>query len=311
MRADPDRSLAILAEAQDGVFTINDARRSGLRKDQIDCRVGASWSLFYDGVHRMAGAPPSWRSNLRAATIAAGEGAAISHQCAAATYELPKGRMRPIELTCVRWRRTVHPGLVVHESTRLDSRDIRLADGIPVTTPERTILDLASLFPRANYLEYIVQAARRKRLLTYESTQAMFERNARRGLKGVSALREVLERWDPSSRPTESEMETMLLLALRRSGLPEPVTQHEVFDQSGRFVARTDAAYPEFRIAIEYDSKQEHSDEFQIARDNARRNRLLRARYVVISARHADLTSGGQEVCDLIAERMRQAPEPA
>jgi len=311
MRADPDRTLADLAEAQDGVFTIDDARRSGFSKDQIDGRVGESWSRFYDGVYRMAGAPPSWRSNLRAATIAAGEGAAISHRCAAATYGLPTGRMSPIELTCVRWQRTVQPGLLVHESTRLDSRDIRLVDAIPVTTPERTILDLASQFPRANYLEYVIQAARRKRLLTYESTHSMFERNARRGLKGVSALRQVLERWDPSSRPTESEMETMLLQVLRGNGLPEPVTQHDVFDDSGRFVARPDAAYPEFRIAIEYDSKQEHSDEFQIAQDNARRNRLLRARYVVISARHADLRRGGQEICDLIAATMCRITEPA
>ena len=192
-------------------------------------------------------------------------------------YGLPGGRDDVIELTCIRWKRTVRPGLVVHESRRIDSRDIQLIDGIPVTTPERTVLDLASRFPRANYLEFVIQAARRKRLLTYESTKEMFDRHARRGLKGVAALREALERWDPASRPTESEMETMLLQAVRKSGLPEPVIQHDVVDAGGRFVARCDAAYPESRIAIEYDSKQEHSDEFQVARDAKRRNRLTAA----------------------------------
>jgi very-short-patch-repair endonuclease len=226
-------------------------------------------------------------------------------------YDLPTGRLKPIELTCVRWKRTVQPGLTVHESTRLDSRDIRLVDAIPVTTPERTILDLASQFPRANYLEYVIQAARRKRLLTHESTQSMFERNARRGLKGVSALREVLERWDPSSRPTASEMETMLLQALRKHGLPEPVVQYEVFDAAGQFVARPDAAYPEFRIAIEYDSKQEHSDEFQLASDAHRRNQLQATGYVVLSARHSDLRSGGTQICELVAATMRRNLEPA
>jgi hypothetical protein len=311
MPVDPDRVLADLAAAQHGVFTIGDARLAGLSKDQIDGRVGASWLLIYDGVYRVSGSPVTWRSNLRAATWAAGEGAAISRRSATAIYDLPTGRRDLTELTCVRWKRTVRPGLVVHESTRLDPRDIRLVDGIPVTTPERTVLDIAALHPWPNYLEFVVQAARRKRLLTYESTQSMFDRNARRGLKGVSALREVLERWDPSSRPTESEMETMLLQALRRHGLPEPVVQYDVIDVAGQFVARTDAAYPAFRIAIEYDSKQEHSDEFQIERDNDRRNRLLRARYVVISARHADLKNGGQQICDLIDEQMRRPPEPA
>ncbi len=113
------------------------------------------------------------------------------------------------------------------------------------------------------------------------------------------------------ARPTESDMETMLLQALRRHGLPEPVLQHEIFDAAGHFVARPDAAYLEFKIAIEYDSRQEHSDEFQLARDATRRNRLVAEQYVVMSARHADLKRGGQEICDLIAARMRGMAEPA
>jgi very-short-patch-repair endonuclease len=311
MNLDKDRALTDLAATLDGVFTNDDARRVGLSKRQVDRRVGRSWCLVYEGVYRVSGAPITWHSDLRAATLAAGEGAAISHRSGAALYEIPGGSREFIELSCIRWRRTVRPGLVVHESRRLDPRDIQLMNGVPVTTPERTLLDLASQFPRANYLEFVIHAARRKRLITYESTKEMFDRHARRGLKGVSALREALERWDPSSRATESEMETLLLQALRKSGLPEPVAQHDVTDAAGRFVARADVAYPAFRIAIEYDSMQEHSDEFQIARDAARRNRLLAAGYVVISARHADLKRGGSEICDLIAATIRRTAEPA
>jgi very-short-patch-repair endonuclease len=306
MKVDPIRLLTDLAATQDGVFTNEDARYLRLSKRQVDRRIGHSWSVLYDGVYRVSGAPITWHSNVRAAALAAGEGAAISHRSAAETYQIP-GRTRDfIELSCVRWKRTVQPGLVVHESRRLDARDIQLVEGIPVTTPERTILDLASQFPRANYLEFVVQSARRKRLITYESLTQMFDRHARRGLKGVSALRETLERWDPSSRATDSDMETSLLQALRKRGLPEPVVQYEVTDAAGRFVARVDAAYPEFRVAIEYDSKQEHSDEFQIAHDAARRNRLLAVGYAVISARQADLKCGGTEICDLIAATMRR-----
>jgi very-short-patch-repair endonuclease len=311
MSPDPDRLIADLSETQDGVFSIADARQVGFSERQIDCRVGRAWSVIHDGVYRMGGAPPTWRSGLRAATLAAGESAAISHRSAAAMYELPAAQRGLVELTCVRWSRTTKSSLVVHESRRLDSRDVQLIDGIPVTTPERTLLDLASQFPHANYLEYIAQAARRKRLLTYESTQLMFNRHARRGLKGVRALRELLERWDPDSKPTESEMETMLVLALRRHGLPEPVVQHEVTDELGATIARTDAAYPAFHVAIEYDSEQEHSDEFQISRDAVRRNRLQAAGYAVLSARHQDLRAGGTALCDQIAAIMRRATEPA
>ena len=130
--------------------------------------------------------------------------------------------------------------------------------------------------------------------------------------KGVRALRETLQRWDPSSRPTESEMETLLLQALRGNGLPEPVVQHDITRRPRPLsIARADAAYPSARIVIEYDSKQEHSDEFQIARDARRRNELQAMGYSVLSARHADLKRGGVQLCDQIRAIRRRATEPA
>jgi len=302
-----DKELAALAAEQHGVFSKQDARGCGLTLQEIDERVRRRWMLIYDGVYRMPGAPATWRSELLAAALAGGRGAGISHLSAGGFYEMPGGRRDLVELSCLRWRRSRKPGLVVHESRRLDERDLTMIDGIPVTTPERTVLDLASRFPHENYLEYVVQAARRKRLITYESMRATFDRHARRGLKGVRALRITLDRWDPTSRPTDSEMETMLLHSLRQHGLPEPTLQYEVRDGAGHLLGRVDAAYPSARIAIEYDSQQEHSDEFQLARD-ARRNRALQVRgdWKVLSARHADLRCGGGELCDDILIALRR-----
>jgi len=84
-----------------------------------------------------------------------------------------------------------------------------------------------------------------------------------------------------------------------------------VRDGAGHLLGRVDAAYPRARIAIEYDSGQEHSDEFQLAKD-ARRNRALQARgdWKVLSARHADLRCGGGALCDEILIALRRA-EPA
>jgi len=101
-------------------------------------------------------------------------------------------------------------------------------------------------------------------------------------------------------------METMLLQALRRARLPEPILQHEVRDCQDRLVGRTDAAYPSARIVIEYDSRQEHSDEFQLAHDARRRNALQANGYAVLSARSADLRAGGQELCEQIAEMLNR-----
>jgi hypothetical protein len=188
----------------------------------------------------------------------------------------------------------------VHESKQLDPRDLHLIDGIPVTRPERVVLELGAIYKSVDYVERVLHAARRKRLITYTSTRETFDRLARRGRPGVQVMREALERWNPSTRPTESEMETSLLQVLRRNGLPEPVLQYEIYDEFGRFVARADAAYPQWRVVIEYNSKQEHSDEWAIARDESRRNRVLACGYLPVIARHQDVRDGGFELCRTI-----------
>jgi len=303
----PDHALADLAAEQHGIFTLDDARRVGLSRGQIDRRIAHRWSVVYDGVYRVMGAPVTWRSELRAAVSAAGAGSAVSHRAAAAIYELPGGRPGLVELSCLRWKRSTRPGLIVHESRRLGEADIQELDGLQVARPERVLLDLAWLHPSVRYLELVVQAARRRRLLTYESARATFDRHARRGLRGVATLRQVLDAWDPASRPTESEMETLLVHTLRDHGLPAPTTQFEVLDSTGTFVARVDAAYPDARIAIEYDSMQEHSDEFQLARDARRRNAVQTAGFVVLSARKRELRRGGDELAQQIQSIMRRA----
>jgi very-short-patch-repair endonuclease len=295
-----DHALFAFARSHDSVFSTADASASGLTEPQIRFRALHFWERLHDGVFRVPGSAPSWRGDLRAAIMAAGDGAAISHRSAAALYDLPSGRRDLIELTCRRWERSVRPGLVVHESRRLDSEDVQLVDGISTTTPELLLLHLAALRPFENYVEMMIHAARRKRLITYESTLRTFDRHARRGLKGTRAVRTALERWNPTQATTESEMETMLLQAIRSRGLPDPVLQFEVRDIRGALIGRVDAAYPTSLLAIEYDSMQEHSDEFQLARDARRRNRLAAMGYLTLSARHADLRSGGAQLCEQI-----------
>lgn len=300
MHRDADEAVARLAAANHGVFGIDDARNAGLSARQIDRRVGGRWHLIHEGVYRVAGAPVTWRGELRAALLAAGDGAAISHRAAAALYQLPGGRAGAIELTCPRWTRTRRPEIVVHERRRVDERDTHVVDGLTVTRPELLLLDLAWLHPTERFLEILVQAARRRRLITYASARETFDRHARRGLRGVAVLREVFDLWDPTQRATESEMETALRALLRELGLPQPVTQFVVTDQYGRFVARTDLGWPEQRVTLEYDSKQEHSDEFQLQEDARRRNAIIAAGYLPLTARHRDVMNGAANVAEML-----------
>jgi hypothetical protein len=84
-----------------------------------------------------------------------------------------------------------------------------------------------------------------------------------------------------------SPPETRLRLVMLRAGLPTPVAQFRVFDDDG-FIARVDFAYPELKIAIEYDGLW-HSEPGQFARDRRRLNRLADAGWRVIFVTAADL----------------------
>ena len=121
-------------------------------------------------------------------------------------------------------------------------------------------------------------------------------------------MRVALERWDPSSRPTDSDMESLLLQAFRAHGLPEPVVQFDVLDEFGNLVATTDIGLPKWKVVVEYDSMQEHTDEFQLAKDARRRNQIIAAGYLPITARIGDLRTGGHQLVD---EIRRAARKPA
>jgi G:T-mismatch repair DNA endonuclease (very short patch repair protein) len=85
----------------------------------------------------------------------------------------------------------------------------------------------------------------------------------------------------------ESPQETRLRLLLLHAGMPEPVAQYRVFDDDG-LVARMDFAYPELRLAIEYDGLW-HGETGQFAKDRRRANRLSAAGWRVIYVTAADL----------------------
>ena len=98
-------------------------------------------------------------------------------------------------------------------------------------------------------------------------------------------------------------METRLKRLLRRHGFPAPVFQYVIHD-GRRFVARVDAAYPELRIALEYDSYEHHIGKLALVRDNDRRNQLTRLGWRTITFTAADMDhDGGQAIEALRAAR--------
>ena len=300
----PQRVMSETAVRQYGVIQRGQALKAGITKAQIEhqLRVGA-WSRVFEGVYRNAAVPETWESKVVAACLTGGELVAASHRSAAELHGLP-GRTRSIiEITARRWGRSHRDGLLVHESARLEEPDLTFVRGVPTTSVERTLLDLGAV---RGYLtvQMALDKAIRDGKTSWTRTNETLQRLARSGRPGVRKLRAALVARATAKVP-ESEQETALLALMVSRGLPDPQPQFSVFDASGAFIARVDAAYPRHRIAIEYDSDLHHSDLSALARDNARRNRLIGAGWPVIAARHADIRSGGQEFCRVVAASLQ------
>ena len=93
-----------------------------------------------------------------------------------------------------------------------------------------------------------------------------------------------------------SERERLLLRLLRRHGFPKPTPQLEIRDGDGRLVARPDFAYPDLKIAIEYESYRHHVGKAALVRDTARRNAVVALGWAPIAATAEDLRTGGHQL---------------
>ncbi|HEX5586404.1 MAG TPA: hypothetical protein VFZ17_03800 [Acidimicrobiia bacterium] len=220
-------------------------------------------------------------------------------------WRLPGGTRELLEITCPRWQRARDDELVVHESLRFNPNDTVIRDSIPVTSVEVTLLDLGAVVPEL-IVEQALDAALNRRLTTMPAVQATLERLARRGRDGCGTLRTILEQRAPIVGIAESPAETSLLRVLLHNGLPAPVLQYEVLE-GGVFVARVDAAYPQWRIAIEYESYERHTGRQALDRDTERERRLLRAGWCVVRVTAKHVRDGGLEVAATIRDQIHRA----
>jgi len=212
-----------------------------------------------------------------------------SHRSAAKLRDLPGGG-EIIEITCHRWKRAKIDGMIVHETGLLSEDDICVVEGIPTASIEQTLLGLAAVLPSS--VEMALDRALHRKLTTVAALNRFVQRKGARGRNGIGVLRALVRDLDPLAGVPESAMETKLKQLLRRHGFPTPQFQYEIW-HNGRFIARVDAAYPEHRIAIEYDSYEHHTGKQAIVRDNDRRNELRGIKWRVVVFTAADVARDG------------------
>ncbi|SOE01202.1 endonuclease domain-containing protein [Blastococcus haudaquaticus] len=252
----------------EGVITRKQLRERGFRR--LVQGVYADPGLSFDHRLRCRGVALL----LPGGTAIGGHSAAAWHGAPFAAPHDPVTVLRPAD---VEWRGP--RGTMVHR-TLLDAAEVEERDAVPVTSALRTAWDVAALEPVGTAVAAL-DAMVRAGSVRLPLLQAMVCDGA--GRWGVAKVRRAIPLVDPRA---ESAPESRVRVACVLAGL-SPVPQYEV-RVDGVLLGRVDLAFPEARLAIEYEGAY-HFEGTQIVRDDERIARLIAAGWRVIRLSAADL----------------------
>lgn len=222
-----------------------------------------------------------------AAVLAAGRGAVLSHASAAALWEIRPSAAARIDVS-VRSAagRAKRPGLRIHRAGSMRDDEITEHHGIRVTTPARTLLDLASSLPR-RALERALDEAEIRHLYDRRALEAIARAHA--GERGAAALTQALD-LDGDPALTKSELEELLLAICDDHGIERPRVNADIAGLAVDFV------FEDRKLAVEADSWQFHRTRRAFERDRERDAILARAGYRTLRFTHRQLTRRAAEV---------------
>jgi very-short-patch-repair endonuclease len=186
-------------------------------------------------------------------------------------------------------------GAMIHRSEHVDPIDREELDGVPVTSPVRTVIDLArhaSYAQLDSALEHVMSNGLAVEALLHRRIAALRSR----GRYGIPLLLKVLERRELTSGG-ESWLEREYLRLLRQASLPRPDTQ-VVLARTKDHAVRVDCYFPGTNVVVELLGYRFHRTKSQMNRDAARHNALISAGQAVYQFTYDQVTADPADVID-------------
>jgi len=289
-----ERALQALARRQHGVVTARQLADLGFGRGAVAHRAAQGrLERLHRGVY-LAGPLEAPLTRAMAAVLACGPGAVLSHLAAAALWELYEPRPGDdVDVTLAGRRIGRRRGIRVHHAATADATS---RHAIPVTTPERTLLDLAAALP-ARELERAVEEAQIRRLTSHARLAAALRLHA--GRPGTPALRAAL-RTEPAL--TRSEAERRALELIRAAQLPAPEANARLLGHE------VDLLWPAHRLVVEVDGHRYHGTRGAFERDRERDARLQAQGYRVMRVTWRQLRREREAVVARLAAALALRP---
>ncbi len=178
------------------------------------------------------------------------------------------------------------PAAITTWSDRIADDEVTVIDGMRVTTPERTALDLARRYP-VDKAVTMIDALGRATRFTMADVELLAERY--QGSRGIRRARITLPLVDFGA---ESPRETWLRLVLIRAGFPRPQTQLPVYDHYGQLVAVVDMGWEDIKVGVDYEGDHHRTSPRRFASDIRRAEAVTQLGWIDVRVTKEDTVGG-------------------
>ena len=271
-----EQQLIELAASRHHLLTTAMVRQAGITEAQWErLRQDDIWIPLTAGVWHHAATPRTWEMEVHAGAMWLGRDAALYGGAALRWSGVEGNDSARASFLTPRGRRHLPPWLELHTTTRWDPRDLVNRHGVRTCNATRAIIDLASTAsPRS--VESAIDHSIRRRLTSVPTLTARLAELSGSGRAGTRLMQTLL-----LDSGGESFLEREFLRLLRRNGLPRPAAQ-VTYRRDGVRAIRVDFEYVDLGLVIEVSGKRGHSSDRDRAKDNRRRNELVRRGKTVV-----------------------------
>jgi hypothetical protein len=292
------RPVAALFAAQDGVAAVGQLDALGVPPGVRRQRLSTGeWERLGHGLIGLSSAPGSWRRSVRAAVLAAGPHAFVSHATAARLHDFD-GYDRD-ERIIVSGASGHHvrslPGVEVHRSTLFGDRHRRHVDGMSCAIEPVALIQIAATDGRdaaAQALDGFLRAGRSPEWIRFVASPLTRQR-----VSGPRVLLELVRERVDGTLP-RSWFQRLAARSLDTHGIVL-VDEHPVRDHDGTLLAALDLADPTLQIGVECQSWRWHASPGAQAKDLRRKRRLRRLGWELVEVWWTDLERMEEVAADL------------